>query len=105
MQRFFPSEFGVDVDRLHAVEPAKSALAVKSNIRRAIEKEGIPYTYVVSNCFNGYFLPTLMQHGLTSPPTHKVIIPGDGHPKGQSLLTNQFELLSVVTISFYYFSL
>ncbi|CAK9312665.1 unnamed protein product [Citrullus colocynthis] len=81
VKRFFPSEFGMDVDRLHAVEPAKSALAVKAEIRRTIEKEGIPYTYVSSNCFNGYFLPTLMQPGLTSPPTDKVIIPGDGNPK------------------------
>lgn len=81
----------MDVDRLHAVEPAKSALAVKAEIRRAIEKEGIPYTYVSSNCFNGYFLPTLMQPGLTSPPTDKVIIPGDGNPKGHSLfLNNQY---------------
>ncbi|XP_038885595.1 eugenol synthase 2-like [Benincasa hispida] len=81
VKRFFPSEFGLDVDRLNAVEPAKSALAIKAEIRRAIEREGIPYTYVSSNCFNGYFLPTLMQPGLTSPPTDKVIIPGDGHPK------------------------
>lgn len=72
----------MDVDRLHAVEPAKSALAVKAQIRRAVEKEGIPYTYVSSNCFSGYFLPSLMQPGLTSPPRDKVVIPGDGQPKG-----------------------
>ncbi|KAG6585590.1 Phenylcoumaran benzylic ether reductase TP7, partial [Cucurbita argyrosperma subsp. sororia] len=81
VKRFFPSEFGMDVDRLHAVEPAKSALAVKAQIRRAIEREGIPYTYVSSNCFNGYFLPTLSQPGLTAPPRDKVVISGDGHPK------------------------
>lgn len=81
VKRFFPSEFGMDVDRLHAVEPAKSALAIKAQIRRAIEREGIPYTYVSSNYFNGYFLPTLSQPGLTAPPRDKVVIPGDGHPK------------------------
>ncbi|XP_022951674.1 isoflavone reductase-like protein [Cucurbita moschata] len=81
VKRFFPSEFGMDVDRLHAVEPAKSALAIKAQIRRAIEREGIPYTYVSSNCFNGYFLPTLSQPGLTAPPRDKVVISGDGHPK------------------------
>lgn len=81
VKRFFPSEFGMDVDRLHAVEPAKSVLAVKAQIRRAIEREGIPYTYVSSNYFNGYFLPTLSQPGLTAPPRDKVVIPGDGHPK------------------------
>lgn len=72
----------MDVDRLHAVEPAKSVLAVKAQIRRAIEREGIPYTYVSSNYFNGYFLPNLSQPGLTAPPRDKVVIPGDGLPKG-----------------------
>ncbi|XP_023536776.1 isoflavone reductase homolog TP7-like [Cucurbita pepo subsp. pepo] len=81
VKRFFPSEFGMDVDRLHAVEPAKSVLAVKAQIRRAIEREGIPYTYVSSNYFNGYFLPNLSQPGLTAPPRDKVVIPGDGLPK------------------------
>ncbi|KAG5110734.1 hypothetical protein JHK82_039957 [Glycine max] len=39
---FCPSEFGNDVDRTHAVEPAKSAFATKAKVRRAIEAEGIP---------------------------------------------------------------
>jgi hypothetical protein len=82
MQRFFPSEFGNDVDRVHAVEPAKSVFATKAEIRRKIEAEGIPYTYVVNNCFAGYFLPTLAQPELTAPPREKVIIFGDGTAKG-----------------------
>ncbi|XP_028791257.1 isoflavone reductase-like protein [Neltuma alba] len=81
VKRFFPSEFGNDVDRVHAVEPAKSAFAIKAQIRRAVEAEGIPYTYVSSNCFAGYFLPTLVQPGATAPPRDKVIILGDGNPK------------------------
>ncbi|KAI5353849.1 hypothetical protein L3X38_006743 [Prunus dulcis] len=81
VKRFFPSEFGNDVDRVHAVEPAKSAFAIKVQIRRAIEAEGIPHTYVSSNCFAGYFLPTLAQPGVSSPPRDKVIILGDGNPK------------------------
>lgn len=81
-QRFFPSEFGNDVDRVHAVEPAKSAFAVKAQIRRAVEAHGIPHTYVSSNCFAGYFLPTLVQPGVTAPPRDKVTILGDGNPKG-----------------------
>ncbi|KAJ0086711.1 hypothetical protein Patl1_09164 [Pistacia atlantica] len=64
VKRFFPSEFGIDVDRQNAVEPAKSTFAVKAQIRRAIEAEGIPYTYVPCNCFAGYFLPTLGQRGV-----------------------------------------
>ncbi|TYI93089.1 hypothetical protein E1A91_D02G114500v1 [Gossypium mustelinum] len=81
VKRFFPSEFGNDVDRVHAVEPAKTAFATKAQIRRAIEAEGIPYTYVSSNCFAGYFLPDLSQPGATTPPRNKVVIPGDGDPK------------------------
>lgn len=81
VKRFFPSEFGNDVDRVHAVEPAKTAFATKAKIRRAIEAEGIPYTYVSSNCFAGYFLPNLAQPGATAPPRDKVVILGDGNPK------------------------
>ncbi|MQL89623.1 hypothetical protein Taro_022206, partial [Colocasia esculenta] len=81
-QRFFPSEFGNDVDRVHAVEPAKSAFEGKAKIRRLLEVEGIPHTIVSSNFFAGYFLPSLAQPGfLSSPPRDKVIILGDGNPK------------------------
>ncbi|XP_039065667.1 eugenol synthase 1-like [Hibiscus syriacus] len=81
MYRFFPSNFGNDVDRVHAIEPAKTAFATKAQIRRVIEAEGILYTYVVSNCFAGYFLTGLAQPGATVPPRDKVVIPGDGYPK------------------------
>ncbi|XP_073314976.1 isoflavone reductase-like protein [Primulina huaijiensis] len=81
VKRFFPSEFGNDVDRARAVEPAKSAFESKAQIRRAIEAEGIPYTYVASNFFAGYSLPTLIQLGATAPPRDKVIILGDGNAK------------------------
>ncbi|CAH9056376.1 unnamed protein product [Cuscuta europaea] len=81
VKRFFPSEFGVDVDRVNAVEPAKSAFQVKSALRRAIEAEGIPHTFVANFFFANYFLPNLAQPGSTSPPTEKVVILGDGTPK------------------------
>jgi len=81
IKRFLPSEFGNDVDRTDAVEPAKSTFEIKAKIRRAVEAEGIPFTIVSSNCFAGYFLPTLVQPGLTSPPRDKVFIFGDGNPK------------------------
>ncbi|KAL6346894.1 hypothetical protein AAG906_003011 [Vitis piasezkii] len=81
VKRFFPSEFGNDVDRVHAVEPAKTAFEIKAQIRRIIEAEGIPYTYVSSNTFAGFFLPTFSQPGATAPPRDKVIILGDGNPK------------------------
>ena len=43
-QRFLPSEFGNDVDRVHAVEPVKSAFDNKVKVRRAIDAEGIADT-------------------------------------------------------------
>ncbi|MED6181185.1 Eugenol synthase 1, variant 2 [Stylosanthes scabra] len=82
IKRFLPSEFGLDVDRHSAVEPAASALAAKAKIRRAIEAEGIPHTYVVSNAFAGYFLGTLGQQGVTAPPRDKLVILGNGNVKG-----------------------
>ncbi|OMO75654.1 NmrA-like protein [Corchorus olitorius] len=81
VKRFFPSEFGNDVDRVHAVEPAKTAFAEKAKFRRVIEAEGIPHTFVSSNFFAGYFLPSLAQPGATAPPRDKVVILGDGNPK------------------------
>ncbi|KAL5144476.1 Isoflavone reductase-like protein [Glycine soja] len=97
VKRFFPSEFGNDVDRVHAVEPAKSAFAIKAQIRRSIEAEGIPYTYVSSNYFAGYFLPTLAQPGAFAPPPpkDKVIILGDGNPKA---IFNKEEDIGTYTI-------
>jgi hypothetical protein len=85
-QRFLPSEFGLDMDRVHAVEPAASIFRVKANIRRSIEAEGVPYTYVVSNGFAGYLLPNLGHTGATAPPRDKVVIFGDGNPKGVCLI-------------------
>lgn len=81
IKRFFPSEFGNDVDRSNAVDPAKSAFKVKSQIRRAVEAEKIPYTYVSSNFFAGYFLPSLAQATTKSLPTDKVFILSDGNAK------------------------
>ncbi|WOL15077.1 isoflavone reductase-like protein [Canna indica] len=82
IKRFFPSEFGNDVDRLHAVDPAKSTLELKAQFRRKVEASGIPYTFVSSNFFAGYFLPTIGQAGATGLPTDKVTILADGNVKG-----------------------
>nr|QDJ00488.1 isoflavone reductase 1 [Nicotiana acuminata] len=79
IKRFFPSEFGMDVDKGNTVEPLKSLVGAKAQIRRAIEAEGIPYTYVSSDLSDGYFLATLVQLEATAPPRDKIIIPGDGN--------------------------
>ncbi|OMO62723.1 NmrA-like protein [Corchorus capsularis] len=62
----------MDADRVrHAVEPAASIFRIKAKIRRAIETEGIPYTYISSNAFAGHFLPNLIQENATVPPRDK----------------------------------
>ncbi|KAI4327626.1 hypothetical protein L6164_020063 [Bauhinia variegata] len=82
IKRFLPSEFGLDVDRHHAVEPAASFFGAKAKIRRAIQAEGIPYTYISNNAFAGYVLSTFGQPNATAPPREKVVILGDGEVKG-----------------------
>lgn len=83
IKRFLPSEYGIDPDRNHGLPAAQFAFGVKAGVRRAIEAEGIPYTYVPSNAFAGYFLATLSQPGATAPPPprDKVFIYGDGNVK------------------------
>ena len=81
-QRFLPSEFGSDVNCIHPVEPAGSLFRDKSNIRRAIEAEGIPYTFVVSYGFAGTILPSQGDFHERVPPKEKVEILGDGNCKG-----------------------
>lgn len=70
------------MDRHHVVEPAGSALHSKVEFRRKVEAGGIPYTYVVSNAYAGFFLSTLGQHNISVPPRDKVSIMGDGNVKG-----------------------
>ncbi|KAK1418197.1 hypothetical protein QVD17_27340 [Tagetes erecta] len=83
VKKFYPSEYGNDVDRVNGVEPAKTAFASKAQIRRAIEDEGIPHTYIVSYCTFGYFLQTLAQPVLEAeaPPMDKIDVLGDGNVK------------------------
>ncbi|KAL0927530.1 hypothetical protein M5K25_001706 [Dendrobium thyrsiflorum] len=71
--RYFPSEFGFDVDRVQVLEPAKSVLAIR--------KEGIPFTFVSCNfCFT-YFLSRLGQVEETTIPNDRIFILGDGNTK------------------------
>ncbi|KAG5061042.1 hypothetical protein AAZX31_01G159700 [Glycine max] len=82
VKRFFPSEFGLDVDRHDAAEPVREVFEEKAKIRRVIEAEGIPYTYLCCHAFTGYFLRNLAQIDITVPPRDKVFIQGDGNVKG-----------------------
>nr|QRW27926.1 eugenol synthase 6 [Ocimum basilicum] len=81
IKRFLPSEFGSDIDRCRAVDPINANFQLKVQLRRKIEAEGIPYTYIVCNLFAGYALSNMLQMGATAPPRDKVVIPGDGNVK------------------------
>lgn len=81
-QRFLPSEFGMDVDRMeHAISPGDRIFAEKCVIRRAIEKANIPHTYVSANCFAGIFLAGLAQLKTYMPKRDRVNIHGQGDKK------------------------
>uniref|UniRef100_A0A803MLC6 NmrA-like domain-containing protein n=1 Tax=Chenopodium quinoa TaxID=63459 RepID=A0A803MLC6_CHEQI len=79
--RFLPSEFGMDVDRVHAVDPAQSLIEAKSQIRRVIEEENIPYTFICSYYFARTSIQNLFQPELEAPPRDRVHILGDGTSK------------------------
>ncbi|XP_020218158.1 isoflavone reductase [Cajanus cajan] len=82
VKRFFPSEFGLDVDRHDAAEPVRAVFEEKAKIRRVIEAEGVPYTYLCCHAFTGYFLRNMSQLDTADPPRDKVTILGDGNVKG-----------------------
>lgn len=81
IKRFLPSEFGNVLEKENGLEPAKSLYQLKAKVRRTIEAESIPYTYISSNYFAGYFIPSLGQAGLTAPPRDKLVILGHGNAK------------------------
>ncbi|KAF9593384.1 hypothetical protein IFM89_022563 [Coptis chinensis] len=84
IKRFLPSEFGMDPSRMgHALEPGRDAFDKKMLVRKAVEDDGIPITYVSTNCFAGYFVGNLSQlKGSFIPPRDKVCLYGDGSVKG-----------------------
>ncbi|XXG64883.1 hypothetical protein AAC387_Pa05g2716 [Persea americana] len=81
IKRFIPSEFGADPDKVQISDLAQDFYSNKAEIRRTIENEGIPYTFISCNLFAGYLLPSLVQPGLKNPPRDKIRIFGDGNAK------------------------
>ena len=82
MQRFIPSEFGLDPTKTRISDLDNNFYARKAEIRHLVEAEGIPHTYICCNFFMSYLLPSLVQPGLKTPPRDKVMIFGDGNVKG-----------------------
>ena len=84
MQRFIPSEFGMDPARMgHALKPGNVTFDEKMEIRRTIEEANIAHTYVSANCYATYFVPNLCQMRTLLPPKEKVHVYGDGNVKGK----------------------
>ncbi|XP_027150247.1 eugenol synthase 1-like [Coffea eugenioides] len=62
IKRFLPSDFGCEEDRVTVLPSYQEFLNKKKNIRRATElAEGIPYTFVSTNCFGAYFVSYLLR--------------------------------------------
>ncbi|KNA22290.1 hypothetical protein SOVF_035310 isoform A [Spinacia oleracea] len=82
VKRFLPSEFGMDPAKMgHALEPGRVTFDEKMIVRKAIEEAQIPYTYVIANCFAGYFVGNLSQMTGLLPPKEDVFLYGDGNVK------------------------
>ncbi|KAM3317770.1 hypothetical protein ACQJBY_035465 [Aegilops geniculata] len=83
VKRFLPSEFGSDVERVHTVDPAATLYAGKVSLRRLIEAEGIPHTYVCYNGFAETYLPSIGDVTAVGagPPSDKITVLGDGDAK------------------------
>ncbi|CAL5212383.1 unnamed protein product [Lathyrus oleraceus] len=84
IKRFIPSEFGSDPTKAKVceLEDGYNFYAPKIEIRKLVESEGIPYTFISCNFFMKVLLPSLVQPGLKDPPRDKVTIFGDGETKG-----------------------
>lgn len=83
VQRFLPSEFGSDVERVHTVDPAATLFSGKVSLRHLIEAEGIPHTYVCCNGFAETYLPSIGDVTAVGagPPSDKITVLGDGDAK------------------------
>ncbi|EOX97987.1 NmrA-like domain - like 6 [Theobroma cacao] len=81
IKKFIPSEFGVDPDKIQISDLDHQFYSRKAEVRRLVEAEGIPYTYICCNLLMSYLLPWLAQPGLKVPPKDKVTIFGDGNAK------------------------
>ncbi|KAE8672214.1 Bifunctional pinoresinol-lariciresinol reductase [Hibiscus syriacus] len=99
VKRFFPSEFGMDPSRMgHALEPGRVSFDEKMAVRKAIEDANIPFTYVVANCFAGYFVGNLSQLERLTPPKDKVFLYGDGNVKAVYMDENDVATYTIKAI-------
>ncbi|KDP37999.1 hypothetical protein JCGZ_04642 [Jatropha curcas] len=81
IKRFFPSDFGIEEDRVSPLPPFEAFLEKKREIRRATEVAGIPYTFVSANCFGAYFVNYLLR-----PYEHRMDISVYGSGEAEAVL-------------------
>ncbi|XP_044403993.1 probable pinoresinol-lariciresinol reductase 3 isoform X1 [Triticum aestivum] len=86
VKRFIPAEFGVDHTKVQICDMDHGFYEKKAEIRRLIESEDIPHTYIYCNFLMRYLLPSLVQPGLDAPPRDEVTIFGGGDTKGLVIL-------------------
>eukprot|EP01018_Ginkgo_biloba_P022319 Gb_32479 [translate_table: standard] len=81
IKRFFPSDFGNEVDRVEALHPLQRVFDNKKKIHRAVEKEGIPHTFISANSFAAYFVDYFLHPRQKCLEPEEVVIYGDGLTK------------------------
>ncbi|KAJ9135839.1 hypothetical protein P3X46_032968 [Hevea brasiliensis] len=92
IKRFFPSDFGIEEDRVTPLPPFEAVLEKKRTIRRATEAAGIPFTFVSANCFGSYFINYLLR---PREQRHNVDVYGSGEAKA---VLNYEEDIAIYTI-------
>ncbi|CAJ1933540.1 unnamed protein product [Sphenostylis stenocarpa] len=100
IKRFIPSEFGSDPTRVQVSElvDGYNFYAAKVEIRRLVEAECIPHTFISCNFFMSICLPSLAQPGLDAPPRDKVTIFGDGNTKAVFMKESDVAAFTINTV-------
>ncbi|KAL6633696.1 hypothetical protein ACP70R_026367 [Stipagrostis hirtigluma subsp. patula] len=98
VKRFIPAEFGLDPTMVQIRDMDYGFYEKKIEIRRSIESEGIPHTYICCNFLMRYLLPSLVQPGLDAPPSDEIRIFGEGNTKGVFVEENDVAKFTICTI-------
>ncbi|XP_039158854.1 eugenol synthase 1-like [Eucalyptus grandis] len=74
-QRFVPSNFGCEEDKITPLPPFEEFLKKRRKIKRATKAASIPFIFVAANCFAAYFVSVLLHpHDLND----EIVVYGDG---------------------------
>ncbi|GKU95043.1 hypothetical protein SLEP1_g8452 [Rubroshorea leprosula] len=98
IKRFLPSEFGHDIDRADPVEPGLTMYNQKRKIRRYIEDEGIPYTYICCNSVAAWPYHDNTHPADVLPPLDHFQIYGDGSVKAYFVAGSDIGKFTIKTI-------